>query len=144
MQIELDGFDFFAFDKMGKAMAFFLPKPTEWSSCDAILSYLVDQKDKGEAKDLFGKAKLDSMDVLELDEAFADKDNTMVMLPGITIWAADAASAAACAGPDGSTEVTITLSKSGAMEHEGKLLVNRIACKVTGWDKEKKELTLEA
>lgn len=42
MQVELDSFDFFAFDKMGKAMAFFLPKPTEWSSCDAILSYLVD------------------------------------------------------------------------------------------------------
>ena len=83
MQVELDSFDFFAFDKMGKAMAFFLPKPTEWSSCDAILSYLCDAAEQ-EEKELFGKAKLDAMDVLELDEAFAAKDDTVIMLPGIT------------------------------------------------------------
>jgi hypothetical protein len=144
MQVELDSFDFFAFDKMGKAMAFFLPKPTEWASCDAILSCLVDLKEEKEEKELFGKANLDAMDVLELDEASADKENTRVMLPGVTIWEAEADKAKACEAPDDATEVEISLTKAKAFEFEGSHLINRIACKVTAWDKEKKKLTLEA
>jgi hypothetical protein len=144
MQVELDSFDFFAFDKMGKAMAFFLPKPTEWASCDAILSCLIDLKEEKEEKELFGKAKLDAMDVLELDEASADKENTRVMLPGVTIWEAEADKAKACEAPDDATEVEISLTKAKAFEFEGSHLINRIACKVTAWDKENKKLTLEA
>jgi hypothetical protein len=47
MNVELDSFDFFAFDKMGSAMLFFLPKPTEWAPAAALLSMLVDSEEKG-------------------------------------------------------------------------------------------------
>lgn len=141
MQTELDGFDIFAFDKLGKAMAFFLPKPSEWSSCDAILSYLVDSKEADE-KELFGKASFDSMDILELNETFADKENTVIMLPGITMWSATESEAQAI-GPNSATEVTITLKKAKAFDFEGKSLINRIACKVTEWSEENKKATFE-
>lgn len=148
MQTELDGFDLFAFDKLGKAMAFFLPKPTEWASCDAILSMLVDSKEDKEEKELFGKMKFADMDLAELEEAFTDKDNMAVVLPGISIWETSADACKNVTGPDASSEFTLTLQKAKAMDGkdfgaEGKFVINRIVTKVTAFDKEAKTATLE-
>lgn len=87
MNVELDSFDFFAFDKMGSAMLFFLPKPTEWAPCAAILSMMVDSQESAEGTECFGKMKVSDADLAELTDAAANdgKDNALVF-PGISVW----------------------------------------------------------
>lgn len=105
---------------------------------------MVDTGETADKDELFGKMKMDDMDLAELDDAFAAKDDTALMLPGLSIWNATADDCPQTVGPDVAKDVTITLKKAKAFEHEGKLLINRVACKVVNWDKEGMKLELEA